>query len=165
MTYSFDAGTTEQQQIGEVWKANLATIGVNLELEPLTFDARLELAQADPANAQDIFALFWFPTYVTPYDYMFSLFHSEDAPFFNLGYYSNPDFDALIDDGDALTGLDVDAAIVNFQEANQLLVDDNAAVFMVDVPSVEVIAADVSGYTQNPAYTNVVFFHELTPGS
>ena len=162
ITYSFDAGTTEQQQIGEVWKANLSTIGIDLVLEPLTFDARLELAQSDPANAQDIFTMFWFPTYVTPYDYMFSLFHSEDAPFFNLGYYSDEDFDFLIDDADALTANDLDEAIALFQEAQQKLIDDNAAVFMVDVPDVSAMSSSISGHVQNPAYSNVVRFDELT---
>ncbi len=162
ITYSYDAGTTEQQQIGEVWKANLAEIGVELVLDPLTFDARWELAQADPANAQDVFTMFWFPTFVTPYDFLFSLFHTEDAPFFNLGYYSNPDFDALIDEADALSGTDVDAATALFQEAQQILVDDNAAVFMVDVPSVGVLRSNVNGYTPNPAYSGVVRFHDLS---
>jgi len=161
VTYSFDAGTTEQQQFGEVWKANLATIGVDLVLEPLTFDARWEIAQADPANAQDVFTLFWFPTFVTPYDFMFSLFRSEEAPFFNLGYYSNPDFDALIDEADALSGTDRDGAAELFQQASQILIDDNAAVFMVDVPSVGVIQSSVSGYEPNPAYSGVVRFYDL----
>ncbi len=164
VTYSFDAGTTEQQQFGELWRANLATIGVDLVLEPLTFDARWELAQADPANAQDVFTLFWFPTFVTPYDFMFSLFRSEDAPFFNLGYYSNPDFDALIDEADAISGTDRDGAIALFQEASQILIDDNAAVFMVDVPNVGVISSDVSGYVANPAYSGVVRFYDLSRG-
>jgi peptide/nickel transport system substrate-binding protein len=162
VTYSFDAGTTEQQQFGEVWRANLATIGVDLVLDPLTFDARWELAQADPANAQDVFTLFWFPTFVTPYDFMFSLFRTEEAPFFNLGYYSNPDFDALIDEADAVSGTDRDAAIALFQEASQILIDDNAAVFMVDVPNIGVINSDVSGYVSNPAYSGVVRFYDLT---
>lgn len=164
LTYSYDAGTVEQQQIGEVWKANLATIGIDLVLDPLTFDARLEIAQADPANAQDIFTMFWFPTYVTPYDFMFSLFHTEDLPFFNLGYYSNEEFDFLIDDADALTATDLDTAIELFAEAQQTLIDDNAAVFMVDVPDVSVISDDVSGYVPNPAYSNVVRFYELSRG-
>ena len=164
LTYSYDAGTVEQQQIGEVWKANLATIGIDLVLDPLTFDARLEIAQADPANAQDIFTMFWFPTYVTPYDFMFSLFRSEELPVFNLGYYSNEDFDFLIDDADALTATDLDTAIELFAEAQQTLIDDNAAVFMVDVPDVSVISDDVSGYVPNPAYSNVVRFYELSRG-
>lgn len=164
ITYSFDAGTTEQQQIGEVWKSNLAEIGVDLVLEPLTFDARWEIAQADPANAQDVFTMFWFPTFVTPYDFMFSLFRSEEAPFFNLGYYSNEDFDALIDEADALSGTDREAAADLFVQAAQTLIDDNSAVFMLDIPSVGVIQSDVQGYTPNPAYASVVRFHDLTQG-
>ena len=164
ITYSYDAGTAEQQQIGEVWKANLAEIGVDLVLDPLTFDARWELAQADPANAQDVFTLFWFPTFVTPYDFMFSLFRTDEAPFFNLGYYSNPDFDALIDEADALSGTDRDAAVELFQQAGQILVDDNSAVFMLDVPSIGVIQSGVQGYEPNPAYAGVVRFHDLTQG-
>ncbi len=162
VTYSLDAGTIEQQQIGEVWKANLATIGVDLVLEPLTFDARWELAQADPANAQDIFTMFWFPTYITPYDFLFSLFHTEEEPFFNLGYYSNEDFDTLINDADAASGTDIEAATEMFRQASQILIDENAAVFMLDVPETGVIRADVEGYVPNPAYSGVVRFYDLT---
>lgn len=161
IVYSYDAGGVEQEQIGVVWQANLATVGIDLVLDPLTFDARAELARSDPATAQDIFTMSWFPTYVTPYDFMFSLFHSEDAPFFNLGYYSNADFDVLIDDADGLTASDLDAAIANFEEAQQILIDDHAAVFMLDTPDVSVMASDISGHVQNPAYSNVVRLHDL----
>lgn len=165
VTYSYDAGTTEQQQIGEVWKAHLATIGVDLILEPLTWDARWEKAQGDPEAAQDVFTMFWFPTYVTPYDFLFSLFHSEDEPFFNLGYYSNSAFDALINEADALTGTDRDAAIELFRQAQEILIDDHVAVFMLDVPAVDVIRTEFTGFVPNPAYNDVVWFYELRSGT
>lgn len=161
LTYSYDVGEVEQEQIGEVWKANLASIGVDLVLEPLTWDARWEIAQGDPASAQDVFTMFWYPTYVTPTDFLYSLYRTEEAPFFNLGYYSNPDFDALLDTADATSGTDTDAASDMFRQAQQIIIEDNAAVFMLDVPSVSVIRADVAGYTPNPAYANVVRFHDL----
>lgn len=161
LTYSYDAGTTEQQQIGEVWKANLDSIGVDLVLEPLTWDARWEKAQSVPEEAQDVFTMFWFPTYVTPYDFLFSLFHTEDMPFFNLGYYSNPRFDELINEADTLSGADRETAIAMFQEAQRILVDEHAAIFMLDVPSVDVISDDFSGYEPHPAYNTVVRFYDL----
>ena len=161
LTYSYDVGEVEQEQIGEVWKANLASIGVDLVLEPLTWDARWEIAQSDPGSAQDVFTMFWYPTYVTPTDFLYSLYRSEEAPFFNLGYYSNPEFDALLDAADATSGTDTDAASDMFRQAQQILIEDNAAVFMLDVPSVSVISADITGYTPNPAYSNVVRFHDL----
>ena len=161
VTYSFDAGTTEQQQIGEVWKANLATIGVDLVLEPLTWDARWEKAKSDPEGAQDVFTMFWFPTFVTPYDFLFSTFHSEEEPFFNLGYYSNETFDTLIDGADALSGVDREAAVAMFQEAQRILLDEHAAVFMLDVPAADVMSTGFTGYVQNPAYKDVVRFYDL----
>lgn len=161
LVYSYDADTTEQQQIGEVWKANLATIGVDLVLEPLTFDARWQKAQANPEGAQDIFTMFWFPTFVTPYDFLFSTFHSEDEPFFNLGYYSNETFDALINEADAISGTDQAAAIEMFQEAQRILVDENAGVFMLDVPTVDVVSTEFTGFVANPAYNQMVRFYDL----
>ena len=161
LTYSIDADTNEQQQIAEVWKANLATIGVDLVIEPLTFDTRWQKAMADPDGAQDIFTMFWFPTFVTPYDFLFSTFHSEDEPFFNLGYYSNETFDKLIDDADVLSGTDRQAAIEMFQEAQRILVEEHAGVFILDVPIAEVISNDFSGYVANPAYSQVVWFYDL----
>ena len=161
LVYSYDAGTAEQQQIGEVWKANLATIGVDLVLEPLTFDARWQKAQADPEGAQDIFTMFWFPTYVTPFDFLFSTFHSEDAPFFNLGYFSDETFDNLIVEADALSGTDQAAAIDLFQQAQRILIEENAGVFMLDVPTVDVISSDFVGFVPNPAYSQMVRFYDL----
>ena len=159
--YSYDSGTLEQQQIGEVWKANLATVGVDLVLDPLTFDARWERAKADPDGAQDIFVMFWFPTFVTPYDFLFSTFRSEEEPFFNLGYYSNETFDGLIDEADALSGTDREAAAALFREAQEILVAEHAAVFMLDVPQAQALSADFEGFVSNPAYAQLVRFYDL----
>ena len=161
LTYSYDVGEVEQEQIGEVWKADLASIGVDLVLEPLTWDARWEIAQGDPSTAQDVYTMFWYPTYVTPTDFLYSLYRSEEFPFFNLGYYSNSEFDALLDTADAVSGTDTDAAVDMFRQAQQILIDDDVAVFMLDVPSVSVIRADIGGYTPNPAYEKVVWFYDL----
>ena len=164
LTYSYDVGEVEQEQIGEVWKALLATIGVELVLEPLTWDARWEIAQGDPAEAQDIYTMFWYPSYVTPTDFLYSLYRSEEFPFFNLSYYKNPTFDALLDSADATSGTDTAAASEMFREAQQILVDDDVAVFMLDVPAVSVIRSDIEGYVPNAAYANVVWFYDLRRG-
>ncbi|MCY3561801.1 MAG: ABC transporter substrate-binding protein [bacterium] len=161
LTYSYDVGEVEQEQIGEVWKALLATIGVELVLEPLTWDARWAIAQGDPAEAQDIYTMFWYPSYVTPTDFLYSLYRSEELPFFGLSYYKNPEFDALLDTADATSGTDTDAAAEMFRQAQQILVDDDVAVFMLDVPAVSVIRSDIEGYVPNPAYANVVWFYDL----
>lgn len=162
LLYTYSAGDLEQQLVGELWKAELAKLNVNLELQGLTWEAQWELGQSGPEDAQDIFTMYWWPTYITPYDFLFSMFHSEDEPFFNLGYYKNAAFDVLIDEANALSGTDRDAASAKFQEAQRLLNDDAAAVFMIETPDVHVIRADIEGYENNPAYPHVVFWHDLS---
>ena len=55
-----------------------------------------------PAGRQDMFLLLYWPTYSDAgSDNLWSLFHSSDAPFFNLSYWNNPEYDALIDDAGA----------------------------------------------------------------
>lgn len=162
LLFTYAAGDLEEQLVGELWRADLADLGVDLQIQGLTWEAQWDLAKSDPATAQDIFTMYWWPTYITPYDFLFSMFHSEDEPFFNLSYYSNPDFDTLIDSADALSGTNREEAADRFREAQRILNGDAAAIFMVEVPDVHVIRSDIRGYINNPAYPHVVFWHDLS---
>lgn len=146
-----------EQVAGELWKANLETMGVTLTLQPMAWEAQWEMAKADPAAAQDVFVMYWWPTYVTPYDYLVSLFRSEDSPNYNLGYYSNPEVDKLIDEGAVLAGTDRAKAEAAFKAAQKIIVEEAAAVFMLDKPNIHITRADLQGYADNPAYGHVVF--------
>ncbi len=106
--------------------------------------------------------MYWWPTYITPYDFLFSMFHSEDTPFFNLGYYANEAFDALIDEAASLSGTDRERAVALFEESQQVLDADAAAVYMIEVPDTHVVRSDIVGYQNNPAYPHVVFWYELS---
>lgn len=160
MTYA--TAEVLEQTAGELWKANLEQLGITLTLQPMAWEAQWELAKADPAAAQDIFVMYWWPTYVTPYDYLFNLFHSEETPNFNLGYYADPAFDRMIDEAAALSGTDRAAAERKFVEAQRLLIADAAAVFILDKPNVHILRSDVKGYADNPAYGHIAFVGELS---
>lgn len=155
------AGDTIQSLAAELWRANLATLGVTLTVQPMTWEAQWQLAKADPAAAQDIFVMYWWPTFVTPFDFLFNLFYSEESPNFNLGYYSNPAFDALLDAANVLSASDRAASEAGFRDAQRLVIDDAAAVFMMDTPNVHVIRSDISGFVDNPAYGHITFVHQL----
>jgi peptide/nickel transport system substrate-binding protein len=151
LTMTYATGDPLQSVAGELWRANLEQLGITLTLQPMAWEAQWQLAKSDPAAAQDIFVMLWWPTYVTPYDYLFNLFHSEDTPNFNLGYYSNPAFDTMIDDANILSGTDRPAAEAAFIAAQRVVIEDAAAVFMMDRPNVHVIRSDIKGYVDNPA--------------
>lgn len=147
---------------GELWKANLKKLGITLTLQPMAWEAQWQFAKSNPSAAQDIFVLLWWPTYVTPYDYLFNMFHSEKQPNYNLGYYANPAFDKLIDDANIQAGIDIAKAEQQFKQAQRMLIEDQAAVFMLDRPNIHIIRSDIKGYVDNPAYAHVVSVNELS---
>jgi len=162
ISMTYDAGNFEQQTIGELWKAELAKLDIDLDLQGLTWEAQWDLGLSGPEGAQDVFVMYWWPTFVSPVDFLFSMFVSEEEPFFNLGYYNNPDYDDLVFGGDAISGVDKAGASDLFQQAQQTLIDDAAAVYMIETPDVHAINSSINGYVNNPAYPHVVFWHDLS---
>ncbi len=164
LLYTFATGDLDEQQLGELWKAELAKLGINLELQGLNWEAQWDLARSDPEKAQDVFVMYWWPDYVSPYSFLYSMFHSEDEPLFNLGYYSNADFDEAIDQGNALSGSDRERAEELFIQAQEMLIEDAAALFFYDVANIHLARSDIEGYVDNPAYPHVVFVYQLRQG-
>ncbi len=162
LVYTYTTGDLDEQQAGELWKAELAQLGVNLELQPMTWEAQWGLAQSGPENAQDIFLFYWWPDYVSPISFLFNMFRTEEEPLFNLGYYSNPEFDDLIDTADAISGSDREGATQMFIDAQQILIDDAAAIFFYDVANTHLVRSDIQGFVDNPAYPHVAFVYELS---
>lgn len=162
LLYTFATGDMDEQQLGEIWKAELAKLGINLEVRGMTWEAQWDLGKSDPQNAQDIFAFYWWPDYVSPYSFLYSMFHSEDEILFNLGYYRNPEFDELIDTANELSGSNRAKATEMFIQAQKILVEDAAALFFYDVANTHLARSDIKGFVDNPAYPHVVFVYQLT---
>jgi peptide/nickel transport system substrate-binding protein len=162
LTLTYATGDQNEAQAAELWKAELAKLGVDLEIRSMSWEAQWDLGKSDPAKAQDIFVMYWWPTYPTPYDFLFSMFHSEDQPLFNLGYYSNPDFDKTIDKANVTLGTNREQAEQMFVAAQKMLYRDTPAVPIFDQHNIHVIRSDIAGYEDNPAYSHVVFFYELS---
>ncbi len=162
LVYTHVASDLDEQQVGELWRASLAEIGVDLEIRGLAWQAQWDLAINDPGSAQEAFGFYWWPDYITPNSWLTGMFVSEDEPFFNLSYYSNPEFDDLVAAAASTSGIDRAAAEGIYLQAQELLLDDAAAIYVVDLPDIHVIRADVSGYVNNPGYPHVVFFYDLT---
>ena len=146
----------------ESWSFPLSDIGIELKPRPMTGDALAQLAQSDPTQAQDIVVLIWWPTWVTPFDWLANLYGCEEEPFFNFTYWCNEEYDTLVTEGDRLSATDRAAAEEKFVEAQRILLEENPAMFLVDLASVWVVSSDIEGFVDNPAYQNVVFYQDLT---
>jgi peptide/nickel transport system substrate-binding protein len=159
---TFATGDLDEQQVGELWKAELAKLGINLEVRGMEWEPQWDLAMSDPLAAQDIFVMYWWPDYITPYTYLFNMFHCEEEILFNDGYYCNPEFDELIDKGNELAGSDRAEAERLFIEAQKILIEDAAAAFFYDLPNDHELRSDIKGYADNPAYPHIIFVYKLS---
>ncbi len=162
LTMTYSSGDMDEQQLGEVWKAELAKLGIDLEVQGMNWDAQWQLGKSDPLKAQDIFVMYWWPDYISPYSFLYSMFHSEDEILFNLCYYSNPEYDRLIDEANEVAGTDREKAAQMFIDAQKILLDDAVSLFFYDVSNTHLARADIKGYVDNPAYPHVVFVYDLT---
>ncbi len=162
LVLTYTAGNEAEKSTAELYKSELAKLGVNLDIRGMPWDSQWEMALGDPSQRQDILMMYWWPDLPSPYSFLYSTFHSEDEPLFNLAYYKNPEFDQLIDGGNEMTSSDIEAAKQMFIDAQKMLLDDAASIFMYDRQDIWVTYKTIQGFKFNPAYPTVVFFHELT---
>ncbi|MCP4691941.1 MAG: ABC transporter substrate-binding protein [Desulfobacterales bacterium] len=160
MRMAYIATSQEYANSAQLLQANLAKIGVQLELTPGQWGTIWDQAK-NLDTAPNLQSMTWWPTYPTPNDWLIGMFKTEEKALFNLSHYSNPAVDALIDKGVKLEGVDRAGAIKAYEEAQALIVDDVPAIFYADRLSIEVMRASLKGYVTNPAYSGI-FFHQLS---
>ncbi len=151
-----------EERFAPLIKDAFSEIGVNVEIEPILFNQQWEEAKTDPANAQDIFLLLYWPTYSDAgTDNLWSMFHSSEAPFFNLSYWVNEEFDALIDEAAVLTVTDPDTAFQMYEDAQNLLVEEAPGIFFFDTRALFVVPDHIGGFEYNLNYPFATFFYNL----
>lgn len=165
ITATMVSGDTDLSLVATSLKSNLAKLNITLDVQATQWQAQWDRAKAsDVAKHQDVFLMYWWPDYADPFSWFISLFHSEKTPNFNLAYYSSKTLDAGIDGIQTLTATNRDQAAAEYVTMQQQLIDDAVVV----VPYVQnyqrVLLASVGGFVDNPAYAQVVFAYDLTPG-
>jgi len=169
LTYASENSTEEA--FAPLIKDSFAQIGVDVTIEPLQFTEQWALAKTDPAKAQDMFLLLYWPTYSDAGgDNMYSMFYgSKDAPHlnvtnFNLSYWYDPDYNSLWDAANALSGTDAAASLAKYTEAQNLLVDQAPAAFLFDTKVAIIVPNSITGFKYNLNYPDVRFwFYDLRP--
>jgi len=85
----------------------------------------------------------------------------EGENIFNWSYYSNPEFDKLLDQARLLEGVDREKAKESYSRLQQMLLDDATSLLICDTNRVAVLNKSVKGYETNPAYHSVIWAYEL----
>jgi peptide/nickel transport system substrate-binding protein len=165
LNLTYAAENQNEERFAPLIKDAFAELGVDVTIQAIQFNQQWEKAKADPANAQDIFLLLYWPTYSDAgTDNLYSMFHSSKTPFFNLSYWVNADFDKGIDDAAALTVTDPAKSQQLYNQAMTLLVDEAPGLFFYDVKNVFVIPDKIKGFKFNLNYPFTIFFYPLYAG-
>jgi peptide/nickel transport system substrate-binding protein len=153
LTYYYISGVITTETAGELWKAELSKLGIDLEIRAMTWPSLWELIKQGPGKYNyDICAWAWWPTYITPYDFLYNMWHTETTPLWNAAYYYNPEFDKLIDQASTLEGPQPNEALKLYKQAQQILIEDAPAVFLDDLRLPFVMRSNVEGFQYNPAF-------------
>lgn len=159
LTYA--SGNEIQRRIGELYKAELAGLGIDLELRGMPWESQWDMAKApNPEARQDIFVFYWWPDAPDPISWLWSLYYTEEEIGFNLSYFSDPRYDDLIDEASVLAGIDRDQAIELYGQAQAIVIEEAASLFIYDQEYVRVMRTNFKGYRDNPVYPNVVFLYD-----
>jgi peptide/nickel transport system substrate-binding protein len=80
-----------------------------------------------------------------------------------LAYYKNPVYDDIIDEANELTSMDPQKSEQMFVDAQRILLEDAATIFVYDRQDVWVVSNKLQGFKFNSAYPTTVFFYETSP--
>ena len=127
--------------LADMWKKNL---GVTITVENL--EPNYYLDQIYSGNHGQLLSSGWCADYPDPENFADVLFHSGSNQ--NNGNYSNPELDTLLEA--ARTEQDVTKRIQMYQQAEQLIVDEAAALFTIHYLDYQLVKPYVKGYVLTP---------------
>ena len=127
--------------LADMWKKNL---GVTITVENL--EPNFYYDQVYSGKHGQLLSSGWCADYPDPENFADALFYTGSN--LNHGGYSNPQLDKLLED--ARTEQDVTKRIEMYQQAEQIIVDDAAALFTVHWLSYQLVKPYVKGYVITP---------------
>lgn len=130
----------------QVLQQNLAEVGINVTITTPEF---AEWLDRQGGGDFDAFNLSWIAL-TDANDYFYAQHRTGEI--FNFTGYSNPEFDALVDEGRTTSDFDERYAI--YEQANQILVDDAPYVYFYSPLGLRAYRTNVEGFVTRPDLQN-----------
>jgi oligopeptide transport system substrate-binding protein len=127
--------------MAQMWQQNL---GVTITIENLEPDKFNDLLYSGQHG--QLFSGGWCADYPDPENFADVLFHTDAQQ--NTGKYSNPALDEILDQ--ARLERNVTKRIQLYQQAEQMIVQDAPALFIMHGVSYELVRPDVKGFVLTP---------------
>ena len=121
-------------------------LGVEITLEPTDGTTLIDLRKNPETFPQILLTGSWIQDYPDPQNWL-SVYWKCDASFAQRFAYCNPEFDKLVEQGDAT--IDPEARLTFYEQAGQILVDDVPGPFLYNQAGTYVVKPYVTGYVPN----------------
>ena len=166
LTMTLAQGDDNEALTAAIFKSDLARIGVDLTVKPMQWTAQWDQAKSsNTAKRQDIFMMYWYPDYADAYSWFTSLFRSSPQPNFNLSYIKDATLDQQIDALQEKAAQGGSVAEDAYRSAQQKVQDDAIVMTFYVNNYQRAYRSSLTGYSDNPAYANVVFAYDVAPGA
>jgi peptide/nickel transport system substrate-binding protein len=156
----YEHGYAWKPPLGQLFQSNMRDLGIDVSIQALSPSAWAGLL-SNPDTAGPAFPVVWWPTLNTPFDYMWSLFHTDaqGTAGYNWGYYSNPTFDSLLYEASAVSDPQKQNAM--YGQAQHILVEDAPALFIMERDYHLPTRPDIEGFVFNGIYIETLNFYGL----
>ena len=162
LSYALPAGNSEAATIPQLFQANLAAIGVQLDIQVLDFATYIGLAFGDqPAEERpNFFSFFWSPDYNDAWNQLWPQVSCAAWQAGNVGQYCNARVEDLLEEAKSET--DEARYFAALAEIQQIVTrDDPAAIYIAQVQWPTVLRRDLAGFGLNLIDPSTLDFYAL----
>lgn len=160
LNVAISAGAKETLDALTLWQGELTKLGITLNVQQLSSGAFWDYAYTPDQTDNHIFMVPASGDVPSPYAWTI-IFTSSPYGWFPAIGYANDAFDDLVFGAWALEATDADAAHDMWVQAQRILYDDAASIFVIDYPFVTAYQDDLVGFEPNPPYGYIVFWYDL----
>jgi len=162
--FPYVIGVAFHKKLALIVQDNLKDVGIKVTLQAQTWPAVAKVIFAGNAkDAADMYPYYAVPIIADPYGILYKILHSNSLKpgGSNLGY-SNPKFDALLDQ--ARHTIDKKKRMELYETAKKLAVDDAAYVWLLMYPWVAIHRNNIRVYPQTELLdrlANIFYFYDM----
>jgi peptide/nickel transport system substrate-binding protein len=157
--FVYVTGLEEERKTGLILLDQLSKLNINVTITPMEWANAVALF-ADPAQSPEMFPIYSGTDYPDPDNFLYQAFHSSSAgTWTGASHYSNPEVDQLLEDARSTADWDKRAEL--YAEAQQIVVDEAAELFLFSGVGGMIHTSNVKGYQYCPVMGSGSFWYQM----
>jgi peptide/nickel transport system substrate-binding protein len=155
---TWQAGDFQSQQMAQIWKAEVAPLGITMKLQQLT-SAQYNSLDTKPTTMPDVFFGMWTMDYADDQQEYFLFWYSKIHPNANSNvmYYVNPAVDTMLEQG--IAAPDAAKASAIFSRICDIVYSDAPQIWAAQPNDLVAMRTNVHGFVYNFLYSS--YYYDL----